>query len=169
MNVDPPTFTIALLGLGSNLGDRRATLNAAVKSLQTTDGIHVLRVSAFIETEPVGDASQPPQPRFLNGAVQVRTSLSARSLLDECLRIEIEHGRDRTSAARWQARTLDIDLLLFGESVIDEPGLHVPHPRFLERLFALIPAAEIAGETLHPVQRRSVRNLLESLKTRINS
>lgn len=152
----------ALLGLGSNLGERDATLKSAVAALRATPGIEVLAVSGFIETEPVG---RTDQPRFLNGAARLRTMLSPRDLLQRCLAIEHAHGRDRQAGAvnaaggRWGPRTLDIDLLLFGERIIDEPGLRVPHPRLHERLFALTPAAQIAGEMVHPVLRKTVESL----------
>lgn len=163
MTSDRQSPAIALLGLGSNLGDRRATLLAAIESLRNSAAIEVLRVSSFIETEPVGDVHQP---LFLNGAVRIHTSLSPAALLDRCLSIEIEYGRDRTKSERWGARTLDIDLLLFGESRINQAGLQVPHPRFHERLFALIPAAEIAGDMHHPEMNSSVSELLDSLRKR---
>lgn len=149
----------ALLALGSNLGDRHSNLNAAVEDLRATAGIEIVRVSSFIETEPVGMSGQP---WFLNGAVSIRTSLSPRMVLERCLAIELAHGRDRSvdHSMRHASRTLDIDLLLFGDRIINEPGLHVPHPRMHERLFAMVPAAEISGDMRHPTLDATIAELL---------
>ena len=160
MNDHSTQGEIALLGLGSNLGDRAATLRSAIEALRASSGIGMLAVSTFIETDPVGVTNQP---RFLNAATKVRTTLTPRQLLERCLDIEREHARDRAAAARWGPRTLDIDLLLFGEGIIDEPGLHIPHPRLHERLFALVPASEIAGDMRHPVIGQTVRDLMNAL------
>ena len=119
----------------------------------------MVAVSGFVTTEPVGRIDQP---MFLNAAATVRTSLTPRQLLEACLSIERQHGRERIE--RWGPRTLDIDLLLFADRIIDEPGLHVPHPRMHERLFVLIPAAEIAGDMRHPARQRDVRSMLGALQ-----
>jgi 2-amino-4-hydroxy-6-hydroxymethyldihydropteridine diphosphokinase len=156
--------TLALLGLGSNLGDREATLRSAIDALGSTDGIEVLAVSAFIVTDPVG---RTDQPSFLNAAVKLRTVLSARELLQACLDIEGRHGRQRNE--RWGPRTLDIDLLLFGDCTINEPGLRVPHPRMHERLFVLAPAAEIGPDMRHPVLKRDVASMLLTLQGALQS
>lgn len=140
------------IALGSNLGDRHAHIRAAIDALSTIPGTDMMRVSTIIETEPVGPAGQE---RYLNGVAHIRTSLGPRDVLSHLLRIEIERGRDRASAPRWGSRTLDLDLLLFGDRVIDEPGLTVPHPRLRERLFVLEPLAEIAPEfSLQPDGKR---------------
>jgi 2-amino-4-hydroxy-6-hydroxymethyldihydropteridine diphosphokinase len=156
--------TVALLGLGSNLGDRAATLQSVIKALRRLEEVRVLAVSTFIQTEPVGHIAQP---RFLNAAVKLRTSLSPQKLLEACLEIEKQHGRQRTE--RWGPRTLDIDLLLFGDRIIDEPGLHLPHPRMQERFFVLIPAAEIAAEMRHPLLKQDVRGMLLTLQDKKES
>jgi 2-amino-4-hydroxy-6-hydroxymethyldihydropteridine diphosphokinase len=145
-------MTRAYVGLGANLGDREATIRAAVAALPG-----VLAVSSLRETEPVGVTDQP---RFLNGVAALETELSARDLLDTLLALERRLGRERRE--RWGPRTIDLDLLLFGQEAIDEPGLTVPHPRLHERRFALEPLAEIAPDALIPGRGR-VANLLAEL------
>lgn len=134
-----PRFVRAYIGLGSNLGDRRGNLDRAVELLAADESIRIVAVSSFRETEPVGFRDQP---RFLNGAVAVETALSARELLDRLLAVERELGRERTGP-RFGPRTIDLDLLLYGDEVIDEPGLTVPHPRLAERMFVLEPLVEL--------------------------
>ena len=129
----------AYVGLGSNLGDRERTLLSAVDALAATPGVEVVAVSSFAETEPVGAVRD--QPRFLNGAVAIDTSLPPRELLDRLLEIEAEHGRVRDVPGG--PRTLDLDLLVYGEEAVDEPGLTVPHPRLGEREFVLTPLREL--------------------------
>jgi 2-amino-4-hydroxy-6-hydroxymethyldihydropteridine diphosphokinase len=143
--------------LGSNLGDRERLLRDAAAALAPfVDDIHL---SSFYDTAPIGVGDD--QPTFLNGALIGRTSLSARELLERLLAIEQEFGRKRPYPGA--ARTLDLDLILYGDNVINEPPtLIVPHPRFRERLFVLDPLAEIAGDWLDPVTRRSVAELRES-------
>ncbi len=130
----------AYVGLGGNLGDRRALLDAAVDALRREPGIEVVAVSSYRETEPVGVVDQPP---FLNGAVAVETALAARALLDRLLAVERSLGRTREGEERYGPRTIDLDLLLYGEETVDEPGLTVPHPRLAERAFALEPLVEL--------------------------
>ena len=132
-------MTRAYVGLGANLGDREATIRAALAALSEEDGIEVVAVSNFRETEPVGVG---PQPLFLNGAAELVTTLSARELLDRLLATEQRFGRVR-SLGEHGPRTLDLDLLLYGDEQIDEPGLTVPHPRLRERAFVLEPLAEL--------------------------
>jgi 2-amino-4-hydroxy-6-hydroxymethyldihydropteridine diphosphokinase len=135
-------MTVAYVGLGSNLGDREATLRGAVDALGADPDIAVIAVSTFRETDPVGPV--PDQPRFLNGAVAVETSLSGRELLGRLLEVERRFGRVRDGVPSQGPRTLDLDLLVFGDERIDEPGLRVPHPHLHERRFALEPLAELA-------------------------
>jgi 2-amino-4-hydroxy-6-hydroxymethyldihydropteridine diphosphokinase len=131
----------AFVGLGSNLGDREATIRAAVAELQAAEGVEVVGVSSLVDTEPVGYTDQP---RFLNGVAALDTGLGARTLLDLLLAVEARFGRDRASVPAQGPRTLDLDLLLYGDAQIDEPGLRVPHPRLHERAFVLEPLAELA-------------------------
>ncbi|MCK6460724.1 MAG: 2-amino-4-hydroxy-6-hydroxymethyldihydropteridine diphosphokinase [Planctomycetes bacterium] len=152
-------MTRAAFGLGSNLGDRRAHLDAAVEGLAAAG--QVLAVSSFRETEPVGG---PPQPRYLNAAVTVETERSPRDLL--ALAQELERRAGRTRGVRFGPRTLDVDLLLFGDLLLEEPLLVVPHPRLGERLFVLEPLAEIALDWPVPGTGRTVSELLADLRHR---
>jgi 2-amino-4-hydroxy-6-hydroxymethyldihydropteridine diphosphokinase len=131
----------AYVGLGANLGQKEVTILRAVDLLAAEDGIEVLELSELRETEPVGVVDQP---EFLNGAVALETTLSPRELLDALLRVEGALGRER--AERWGPRTIDLDLLVYGDEVVDEPGLRVPHPRLHERRFALEPLADLEPE-----------------------
>jgi len=132
--------TRAYVGLGANLGDRERTLREAVDALGAEEGIEVAAVSTLRETDPVGVGEQP---RFLNGVAALETSLGARELLDRLLAVEQRFGRVRVPG-ELRPRTLDLDLLLYGDETIDEPGLAVPHPRMHERRFVLEPLAELA-------------------------
>jgi 2-amino-4-hydroxy-6-hydroxymethyldihydropteridine diphosphokinase len=132
----------AYVGVGSNLGDREATIRRAVALLGATHGVEIVSVSTLRETEPVGVVDQP---WFLNGAVAIETTLPPRELLGLLLAVERELGRDRTGI-RWGPRTIDLDLLVYEGEVIDEPWLRVPHPRVHERRFALEPLAELDPE-----------------------
>jgi len=139
--------TRAYIGLGSNLGEREATLAAAVEELDAAPGVSVLGVSTLIDTEPVGVLDQP---RFLNGVLALETELPARELLELLLAVEARFGRDRSAVPAQGPRTLDLDLLVYGEEEIDEPGLRVPHPRLHERAFVLRPLAEVEPELVVP-------------------
>ena len=132
--------TVAYLSLGSNVGERLDTLMSAVFSLDETDGIAVEETSGVYETEPWGEADQPS---FYNLAVRIRTTLTPRELLEELHLTEAAMGRDREQEARWGPRTLDIDILLYGDLQMDEPDLTIPHPRMTERAFVLVPLLEI--------------------------
>jgi 2-amino-4-hydroxy-6-hydroxymethyldihydropteridine diphosphokinase len=137
--------TVAYVGLGANIGPREATLLRAVDLLGEAAGVEVLAVSQLRETDPVGVVDQP---RFLNGAARIDTSLPPRALLELLLRIEQSLGRVREE--RWGPRTVDLDLLVYGGLTVDEPGLRVPHPRLHERRFALEPLAELDPELVVP-------------------
>ena len=142
------------IALGSNLGDREAHLAFGLAALPGF--ITNLRQSRWHDTTPAGVAAD--QPRYLNGVVVGETSLSARELLDRLLQIEEAAGRTRPSPMA--PRTLDLDLILFGEQEIAEPGLVVPHPRFRERLFVLEPLAEVAPGWIDPATGKSISALL---------
>lgn len=148
----------AYVGLGANLGDREATLLRAVDLLGDVEGVWVVGVSALRETDPVGVLDQP---RFLNGAVAVETELTPRELLDALLGVERSLGRVR-DGERWGPRIVDLDLLVFGDAVVDEPGLRVPHPRLHERRFALEPLSDL-DPTLEIPDRGTVSALLSAL------
>ena len=145
-------MTRAYIGVGANLGDREATIRAALAALPGVVGVSQLR-----ETDPVGVVDQPP---FLNGATVLETDFSPRELLDALLAVERELGRERRE--RWGPRTIDLDLLLFGDEMIDEAGLTVPHPRLHERRFALEPLLDLDPELAIPGRGR-VADLLERL------
>jgi 2-amino-4-hydroxy-6-hydroxymethyldihydropteridine diphosphokinase len=148
----------AYVGIGANLGDREATILRALRLLVEHPGIDVVAVSALRETEPWGYADQPP---FLNAAAAVTTSLGAAELLAVLLAVEQELGRSR-AGPQYGPRTIDLDLLLFGDAALDEPGLTVPHPRLHERAFALEPLLELEPELVVPGRGR-VADLLAAL------
>jgi 2-amino-4-hydroxy-6-hydroxymethyldihydropteridine diphosphokinase len=147
----------AAIGLGSSLGDRAGHLNYAISRLRNLLGD--LRVSRFRDTIPVGAVG--PQPLFLNAAVVGEAAMPARELLEILLAIESERGRERPYPNA--PRSLDLDLLLFGDATIDEPGLILPHPRFRRRRFVLDPLAEIAPDMKDPVTGKTASELLEGL------
>jgi 2-amino-4-hydroxy-6-hydroxymethyldihydropteridine diphosphokinase len=146
------------IALGSNLGNRRAACDFAVDQLSRV--VSNLAISDFIETEPEGEGLQD-QPLYLNGVVVGETTRTPREILDALLAIEEAYGRERPFPGA--ARTLDLDLILFGDAREDSPGLHLPHPRFRERFFVLGPLAEIAPDMVDPVTGLKVRELLRNL------
>ena len=148
----------AYVGLGSNLGDREATLLRALELLAAEPGLTVTAASVFRDTEPVGHIEQP---RFLNGVAAVDTELSARELLDRLLGVERSLGR-RRNGPRFGPRTVDLDLLLYGDATIDEAGLSVPHPRLGERRFVLEPLAELDPALTLPDGRKVLDLLVQS-------
>jgi len=151
--------SLALIGLGSNLGDRHAALQGAIAALGMTRGVVVHRVSSFHKTEPVG--GPPGQGMFLNAAAAVDTILEPFQLFSVLEEIETRFGRVRT--VHWGDRTLDLDLLLFGDWIIDTPRLSVPHPRFTTRRFVLEPLVEIAPAAVDPITKRTVAEILANL------
>ena len=158
---DASSHAVAI-ALGSNLGDRRANLAFGLSSLPGF--LTNLRPSAWYDTAPSGVPAG--QPRYLNGVVIGETSLTARELLDRLLAIEDAAGRTRPSPMA--PRTLDLDLILFGDKIIEEPGLAVPHPRFRERLFVLEPLAEVAPDWIDPVTGRTISDLLQQARASTN-
>ncbi len=153
-------MTDAVVALGSNLGDRKSSIRASLARIEELPCTSVVRVSALIETDPVGPIEQGT---YLNGACLLETDLDARKLLAELLSIERELGRDRDREERWGPRMIDLDLLVFGDEIINEPGLTVPHPRIAERLFVLEPMNEIVPELIVPPGRLTVHQLYQRL------
>ena len=151
-------MTTVAIAIGSNIGDRRAHIEYAHSSLKLL--LANTRFAALFETEPVGVPDV--QPPFLNGGAVGETALSAAELLRALHAIERDRGRERPYSKA--PRTLDLDLILYGDAVIDEPGLRVPHPRFRERRFVLAPLAEVAGEWVDPETGKRVERLLEDLR-----
>lgn len=149
----------AFVGLGSNLGEREALLRSALAAIAELPGTEVRAVSSFRETEPVGIVDQP---RFLNGAAELETSLPPRELLAALLEIERRLGRDRSGVPRGGPRMVDLDLLLYGDARISAPGLEVPHPRLADRRFVLEPLAELDPDLEVPAKGR-VQALLAEL------
>lgn len=150
-------MTEAFVGLGSNLGDRLQNLGAAVDRLAWEPGFLLRAVSLAYETEPIG----PPQPHYLNAVAQIGTLLSPRATLAKLRGIEEAIGRVRRE--RWGSREIDLDLLLFGNRVLHQTGLDVPHPMLARRAFVLVPLAEIAPDAMHPEEQRTAKELLEKL------
>jgi 2-amino-4-hydroxy-6-hydroxymethyldihydropteridine diphosphokinase len=150
---------LVYIGLGSNLGDREATIQRALELLAADAAIEVEAVSSLRETDPVGYVDQP---RFLNGAAALRTELAPRAVLERLQQVEAALGRDR-SGPRFGPRTIDLDLLLYNGEQINEAGLEIPHPRLAERRFVLEPLAEL-DSTLEVPGRGSVQALLAALQ-----
>ena len=148
----------AYIGLGSNQGPRQETSRRALEDLGARPGVRVERVSAFVETAPAGG---PPQEPYLNAAAELSTTLEPAALLAVLQAVEEVFGRERT--VRWGPRTLDLDLLLYDDRVIEGPDLTVPHPLMHRRRFVLEPLCEIAPDAVHPVLRATVRELLDGL------
>ena len=151
----------AYVGLGANVGDREATIRQAIELLGSSPDVVVVGVSTLRETEPWGPVSQPP---YLNGALALETDLGPRALLELLLDVERRLGR-RRAGERWGPRTIDLDLLLYDELSVDEPGLTLPHPRLHERRFALEPLVELAPAASVP-GRGPVSELLATLERR---
>lgn len=149
----------AYIALGANLGDRQHNIQSALARLTRTDGISVVRVSSLLENPAVG--GPPDSPPFLNAAAELKTTLGSHAVLHRLL--EIEHALGRVRRLRWEPRSIDMDLLLYGDQIISSQELVVPHPLMHERRFVLQPLAEIAPEAVHPVLQMTIAGLLEDL------
>ena len=150
------------VALGSNLGERHDTINNAVREIATLDGVRNARASRTLETDPVGGPSG--QQRYLNAAMIFETRLTPRALLSTLQGIEARNGRDRSRLERNLPRTLDLDLLVYGDLIVEEDDLSLPHPRLHERAFVLEPLFAIAPDLVVPRLWLSVRELLAALK-----
>jgi 2-amino-4-hydroxy-6-hydroxymethyldihydropteridine diphosphokinase len=158
----PPASPItAYIALGSNLGDRAATIEAARRAMHRPPEIETVRCSPLIETDPIG---QPGQGAYLNGVTEVSTTLRPGELLSVLLSIERSLGRVRNQTdQRWGPRTIDLDLILYADQIIEQPGLSIPHPRMHERRFVLEPLVHIAPSAVHPVLNATAAELLAAL------
>ena len=148
------------IALGSNLGDSLSNLENACKVLAQTPGITLTSCSSWYLTVPVG----PAQPNYLNGCACLTVELTPDVLLKQLLKIEQQFGRVRRE--RWGARTLDLDLLLYGDLILETPNLKIPHPRLRERAFVLVPLDEIAPEWIEPFSKRTIAQLVKSIDCR---
>ena len=146
------------LGLGSNLGDRETHLKDAIRTLSSHASINITAQSSVLGTEPMGNENQG---KFLNAVVEIETTMSPRELLHACLDIEIQQGRVRKG--KWGPRTIDIDILFFSDQLIQEDGLHIPHPEVHNRPFTLIPMAEIAPDFIHPMMEKDIKAMSGAL------
>ena len=153
----------AYVGLGSNLGEREGLLRSAIEQLSQLPETRLGRVSSLYDTAPVGELDQP---NFLNAVVQLETALTARQLLWNLLLIERRLGRVRHAAQRYGPRTIDLDLVLFGDQVIDTPDLKLPHPEYHRRAFVLVPLAEIEPRLVHPLLGLTAEELLARVEER---
>lgn len=153
------SIATAYISLGSNLGDREVTLHRGLELLRERAG-RLIAASSFYETDPVGFTEQP---KFINAVARLETALAPEKLMEALLAIERELGRDRNATVPKGPRTIDLDLLLYDDRIIDIPGLTVPHPAMHERRFVLEPLAEIAPNAVHPALRRTARELLTTL------
>lgn len=151
-----PQFESAI-ALGSNLGDSEKTLNQAIITLNDIEGIEIINHSQWYQTKPLG----PPQPDYLNGCAIIKTTLNPHELLKTLLDIEQKFGRERKE--RWGARTLDLDIIFYGDLILNTPELEIPHPRMRERIFVLEPLAEIVPHWCDPVTGLTVSQLWQKI------
>jgi 2-amino-4-hydroxy-6-hydroxymethyldihydropteridine diphosphokinase len=157
-NLTTTKLSLSAIALGSNIGASQAILEGALKTLEQTPGITIKAKSSWYKTAPIGG---PSQPDYLNGAAILQVQLSPQQLLKTLLEIEQEFGRVRQE--RWGPRTLDLDVLLFDDLIIETPDLQIPHPRMTERAFVLVPLAEIAPDWIEPVTGEPISQLAQKL------
>lgn len=157
-NLTTTQYSLSAIALGSNIGESQAILEGALKTLEQTPGITIKAKSSWYKTAPVGG---PSQPDYLNGAAILQVQLSPQQLLKTLLEIEQEFGRVRQE--RWGPRTLDLDVLLFDDLILETPDLQIPHPRMTERAFVLVPLAEIAPDWIEPVTGEPISQLAQKL------
>jgi 2-amino-4-hydroxy-6-hydroxymethyldihydropteridine diphosphokinase len=148
------------IGIGSNLGDRRANTAAAIERVSQLPGTRIVRASSLYESEPLGDA----ETWFVNSVIEIDTSLSPEALLEKLLGIEKAMGRTRANEKRWGSRVIDLDILLFDQDVIEKAGLTIPHPELHKRRFVLRPLAELAPELVHPRLGQTISTLLATVQ-----
>jgi 2-amino-4-hydroxy-6-hydroxymethyldihydropteridine diphosphokinase len=150
-------FNNTAIALGSNLGDSYTTLLKAIDTLEQTPGIRLVSMSSLYRTKAVG----PPQPDYLNACALLQVEMIPEILLEILLKIETNFGRQRKE--RWGARTLDLDILLYSNKIIESPKLQIPHPRMRERAFVLVPLAEIAPDWIEPVSSLTIKELVKDV------
>jgi 2-amino-4-hydroxy-6-hydroxymethyldihydropteridine diphosphokinase len=160
-------MTRVFLALGSNIGKRQAALRAALERLKGIPGTHVTAIASFRETKPVD--CEPTAGKFINSVAELTTDLGAAELYAHLSRIERELGRDRSQQVRHSSRTIDLDLLLFGDEVVMSPELVIPHPRMHLRLFVLEPLVEIAPDVRHPILGKTARQMLAELEASLQA
>ena len=148
------------IGIGSNLGDRRANLAEAIERTGQLPGTRVVRASSLYESEPLGDA----KTWFVNGAIELDTELAPEALLKKLQAIEEAMGRKRVKGKRWGSRIIDLDILLYDQDVIEKRALKIPHPELHKRRFVLLPLAELAPHVVHPQLGQSISTLLATVK-----
>jgi 2-amino-4-hydroxy-6-hydroxymethyldihydropteridine diphosphokinase len=148
------------IGIGSNLGDRRANTVEAVEKVSQLPGTRVVRASSLYESEPLGDA----KTWFVNSVIEIESDLTPEALLKKLQAIEEAMGRKRVKGKRWGSRIIDLDILLFDQDVIDKRNLKIPHPELHKRRFVLLPLAELAPQVIHPQLGQSISTLLANVK-----
>ena len=149
------------VAVGSNLGERASLVKRAEDRLQTVPGVYFKKKSPLYETEPVGGPAQ--QGKYLNGVWEIETSLEAKALLNELMEIETSLGRVRATSKKNEPRPIDLDILFYGDKIIQSENLSVPHPRLHERWFVLKPLADLCPDLIHPKKKKTVRELLSKV------